>query len=198
MIRGETFNTEHRINVFNHAEPIKQKKRSLAPERNEVIHSQVEELMEAGILREVKYHTWVSNPLVVKKDNGKWKLRVDFTIINKACIREPHPLLADEQKAEGLHEYRLKCFLDAYKGYHQIPIAEKDEEKTMVRNIEVNADDIVIMSDSEEEMMADITETLERLRAINLKLNAKMLLWSRRGSILGPSHYEAMDNGRPL
>ncbi|GKD97035.1 hypothetical protein Tco_1380932, partial [Tanacetum coccineum] len=130
MIGGETFNTEHRINVFNHAEPVKQKKRSLAPERNEAIHSQVEELTEAWILREVKYQTWVSNPMVVKKDNGKWKLRVDFTNINKACIRETHPLLAAEQKGKGLHKYRLKCFLDAYKGYHQIPIAEKDEEKT--------------------------------------------------------------------
>ncbi|GJU40946.1 reverse transcriptase domain-containing protein [Tanacetum coccineum] len=209
MIGGETFNTEHRINVFDHAEPIKQKKRSLALERNEVIHSQVKELIEAGILREVKYQTWVSNPMVVKKDNEKWKLRVDFTNINKACIREPHPLPAAEQKAEGLHKYRLKCFLDAYKGYHQIPIAEKDEEKTafftregvfcykrlpfglknagatyqrlidkvfshqMGRNMEFNTDNMVIMSDSEEEMMAYITETLERLRAINLKLNLK-------------------------
>ncbi|GJT36292.1 hypothetical protein Tco_0926711 [Tanacetum coccineum] len=129
MIGGETFNTEHRINVFNHARPVNQKKRSLASERNEAIHSQVEELIEAGILREVKYQTWVSNPMVVKKDNGKWKLRVDFTNINKACIREPHPLPAAEQKAKGLHKYRLKCFLDAYKGYHQIPIAEEDEEK---------------------------------------------------------------------
>ncbi|GKE42291.1 reverse transcriptase domain-containing protein, partial [Tanacetum coccineum] len=90
----------------------------------------VEELTGAGILREVKYETWVSNPMVVKKDNGKWKLRVDFTNINKACIREPHTLPAAEQKAEGLHKYRLKCFLDAYKGYHQIPIAEEDKEKT--------------------------------------------------------------------
>ncbi|GJX98864.1 reverse transcriptase domain-containing protein [Tanacetum coccineum] len=43
----------------------------------------------------------------------------------------------------------------------------------MERNMEVNADDMVIKSDSEEEMMADNTETLERLRAINLKLNPK-------------------------
>ncbi|GJU51990.1 reverse transcriptase domain-containing protein [Tanacetum coccineum] len=54
MIRGETFNTEHLTNVFNHAEPVKQKKRSLAPERNEAIHGQVKELTEAEILREVK------------------------------------------------------------------------------------------------------------------------------------------------
>ncbi|GJZ13501.1 reverse transcriptase domain-containing protein [Tanacetum coccineum] len=93
---------------------------------------EVEELTKAGILREVKYQTWVSNPMVVKKDNGKWKLRVDFTNINKSCIREPHPLPTAEQKAEGLHKYRLKCFLDAYKGYHHIPIAEEDEEKNSI------------------------------------------------------------------
>ncbi|GJZ88518.1 reverse transcriptase domain-containing protein [Tanacetum coccineum] len=101
-----------------HTPRVKKKKRSLAAERNEAIHSQVEELTKAGILREVKYQTWVSNPMAVKKDNGKWKLRVDFTNINKACIREPHPLSAAEQKADGLQKYRLKCFLDAYKGYH--------------------------------------------------------------------------------
>ncbi|GKC71998.1 reverse transcriptase domain-containing protein [Tanacetum coccineum] len=88
MIGGETFNTEHRINMFNHAEPVKQKKRSLASERNKAVHNQ--------------------------KDIGKWKLRVDFTNINKACIRETHSLPAAEQKEEGLHKYRLKCFLDAY------------------------------------------------------------------------------------
>ncbi|GKC32456.1 reverse transcriptase domain-containing protein [Tanacetum coccineum] len=94
MIEGETFNTEHRINIFNHAEPIKQKKISLASKRNEVIYNHVEELTGAGILQEVKYQTWVSNLMVVKKDNEKWKLRVDFININKACIREPHPLPA--------------------------------------------------------------------------------------------------------
>ncbi|GKD34978.1 reverse transcriptase domain-containing protein [Tanacetum coccineum] len=43
----------------------------------------------------------------------------------------------------------------------------------MGRNMEVNADNMVIKNDSEEEMMADITETLERLWAINLNLNPK-------------------------
>ncbi|GKE21720.1 hypothetical protein Tco_1433232 [Tanacetum coccineum] len=37
--------------------------------------------------------------------------------------------------------------------------------------MEVNADDIVIKSNDEEEMLADIKETLDGLQAINLKLN---------------------------
>ncbi|GJZ24941.1 reverse transcriptase domain-containing protein [Tanacetum coccineum] len=39
--------------------------------------------------------------------------------------------------------------------------------------MEVNADDMVIKIDSEEEMLADTEETLGRLKAINLKLNPR-------------------------
>ncbi|GJU85718.1 hypothetical protein Tco_1293264 [Tanacetum coccineum] len=50
IIGGEAFNIEHRVNELKHLEPVKQKKRSLAPERNEAIHTQVEELTKANIL----------------------------------------------------------------------------------------------------------------------------------------------------
>nr|GEX33308.1 hypothetical protein [Tanacetum cinerariifolium] len=99
--------------------------------------------------------------------------------------------------------------MDAYKGYHQIPITEKDKEKMVFytreglfcykrlpfglknagatyqrlidkvfrcqvgRNKEHQAEEMVIKSRSEEEMLADIRETLKRLRVINLKLNPK-------------------------
>nr|GEV60650.1 reverse transcriptase domain-containing protein [Tanacetum cinerariifolium] len=124
---GKPFNTEHRLNEFKHVEPVKQKKRSLVPERNEAIRSKVEELKKDNILREVKYHTWVSNPIMVKKVDGKWKLCVDFMDINKACPKDHHPLPTADQRIESLSRYRLKCFLDAYKGYHQIQMAEGDE-----------------------------------------------------------------------
>nr|GEZ10692.1 reverse transcriptase domain-containing protein [Tanacetum cinerariifolium] len=129
IIREETFGTEHQLNLFNHTEPVKQNKKSLASERNKADRTQVEEFVEAGVLQEVKYQMWVSNPIIVKKDDGKWKLRIDITNINKSCTREPHPLPAAKLGAKNLHKYQLKCFLDAYKGYHQIPMVEKDEEK---------------------------------------------------------------------
>ncbi|GJS79411.1 hypothetical protein Tco_0729292 [Tanacetum coccineum] len=70
MVGGEIFNIEHRVNESKHVEPVKQKKGSLALERNEAIHTQVEELTKANILREVKYQTWVSNPVITKKADG--------------------------------------------------------------------------------------------------------------------------------
>ncbi|GJV50748.1 hypothetical protein Tco_1446489 [Tanacetum coccineum] len=49
-LQGEPFNTEHRLNEFKHIEPVKKKKRSLAPERNEAMRKKVEDLMKANIL----------------------------------------------------------------------------------------------------------------------------------------------------
>nr|GFB65386.1 reverse transcriptase domain-containing protein [Tanacetum cinerariifolium] len=42
-----------------------------------------------------------------------------------------YPLPEIDWKVESLCGYPLKCFLDAYKGYHQIPLAEPDEEKQL-------------------------------------------------------------------
>lgn len=70
MIDGKPFETEHKLNEFQHIEPIKQKRRSLVPERNTAACKEVDELVQAGILREVKYQTWVANPVMVKKSEG--------------------------------------------------------------------------------------------------------------------------------
>nr|GFC19153.1 reverse transcriptase domain-containing protein [Tanacetum cinerariifolium] len=55
---------------------------------------------------------------------------VDFTDLNKVCPQDCYPLLKIDWKVESLCGYPLKCFLDAYKGYHQIQLIEADEQKT--------------------------------------------------------------------
>ncbi|GKD88525.1 reverse transcriptase domain-containing protein, partial [Tanacetum coccineum] len=144
------------------------KKRGQAPERAKAIQAEVQKLVAAGIIREVYYYDWLSNPVMVKKHDGSWRMCVDFTDLNKAY---------------------------AYKGYHQIQMAESDEEKTAFhtsqgvycytkmpfglknagatyqrlvdrafdsqvgRNMEVYVDDLVIKSHTEAEMLRDIGET---------------------------------------
>ena len=74
--------------------------------------------------------TWLANPVVVRKANGKWRLCIDFTDINKACPKDPFPLPRIDQIVDSTAGCDLLSFLDAYSGYHQIFMAEKDEEKT--------------------------------------------------------------------
>ncbi|GJY82827.1 reverse transcriptase domain-containing protein [Tanacetum coccineum] len=67
---------------------------------------------------------------MVKKHEGSWRMCVDFTDLNKVCPQDCYPLPEIDWKVESLCGYPFKCFLDAYKGYHQIQMAETDEEKT--------------------------------------------------------------------
>ena len=57
----------HRLNISPSFKPIKQKRRSLAPERQKAINEEVGKLLHAGAIREVEYHEWLANVLLVKK-----------------------------------------------------------------------------------------------------------------------------------
>nr|GEZ48225.1 reverse transcriptase domain-containing protein [Tanacetum cinerariifolium] len=121
---------EHRLNIREGCPPVRQKKRGQAPERTKAIQAEVQKLVEVRITREVYYHDWLSNPVMVKKHDGSWRMCVDFTDLNKACLQDCYPLPEIDWKVESLCGYHFKCFLDAYKGYHQIQLAAADEEKT--------------------------------------------------------------------
>ncbi|GKA82530.1 reverse transcriptase domain-containing protein [Tanacetum coccineum] len=121
---------EHRLNVRKGCQPVRQKKRGQAAERNIAINDEVSKLVTAGIMREVHYHDWLSNPVMVKKSDNSWRMCVDFKDLNKACPKDGYPLSEIDWKVKSLYGFPFKCFLDAYKGYHQIQMAEEDEEKT--------------------------------------------------------------------
>nr|GEU48266.1 reverse transcriptase domain-containing protein [Tanacetum cinerariifolium] len=55
---------------------------------------------------------------------------IDFKDLNKACPKDGYSLPEIDWKVESLCRFPFKCFLDAYKGYHQIQMAKEDEEKT--------------------------------------------------------------------
>ncbi|GKG22814.1 hypothetical protein Tco_0388117, partial [Tanacetum coccineum] len=79
---------EHRLNVHEGCFPIRQKKMGQAPKRNKEICKEVEKLVNAGIMKEVHYHSWLSNPVMVKKHDNSWRMCVDFKDLNKACPKD--------------------------------------------------------------------------------------------------------------
>ncbi|GKD26052.1 hypothetical protein Tco_1232266 [Tanacetum coccineum] len=109
---------------------VRQKRRSQAAERNQTIQEEDGKLVDASIMKEVHYHSWLSNMVMVKKHDDSWRMCVDFKDLNKACPKDGYPLSEIDWKVESFCEFSFKCFLDAYKGYHQIKMAKEDEEKT--------------------------------------------------------------------
>ena len=82
----------HRLNVLPIFPPIRQKKRVFAQERNRAIAKEVRKLQDADFIREVYCLDWLANVVMVKKANGKWRMCVDFTDLNKACPKDSYPL----------------------------------------------------------------------------------------------------------
>ena len=83
-----------------------------------------------GFIREVLYLEWLENVVMVKKPNGKWRVCVDFTNLNKACPKDSYPLPRIDRLMDETSGYQLLSFLNAFSGYHQIIIYPPDQEKT--------------------------------------------------------------------
>ena len=90
---------------------------------------EIKKLEATGLVRGVLHPTRSANPVVVRKDNGKWRLCIDFIDLNKECLKDPFPLTCIEQIVDSTSRYDLLSFLDAYSGYHQIFMSKEDEEK---------------------------------------------------------------------
>ena len=83
---------EHRLAVRLDAQPVRQKVRRQAPERQAFILEEVAWLQEAGFIQEVLHPEWLANPVVVPKANDKLRMCIDYTDLNKACPKDPYPL----------------------------------------------------------------------------------------------------------
>ncbi|GKE36636.1 reverse transcriptase domain-containing protein [Tanacetum coccineum] len=121
---------KHSLNANPSVKPISQKRRVFCSERSKVVTKEVIEWLKAGIVKPVRYPTWISDPVLVKKGDGSWRMCIDFKNINAICPKDYYPLPEIDSKIESVMGFPLKCFLDAYKGYHQVQMAEEDEEKT--------------------------------------------------------------------
>ncbi|XP_024033455.1 uncharacterized protein LOC112095582 [Citrus clementina] len=120
----------HKLAVKKGARAVRQKRRCFNQERYEAINGEVEKLLRAGFIREVSYSEWISNVVLVKKTNGKWRMCVDFTDLNKACPKDSFPLPKIDQLVDSTAGHGLLSFMDAFSGYNQIPMYEQDEEST--------------------------------------------------------------------
>ena len=116
----------HRLNVSPSFPPIRQKKRVFTQERDQTIAEEVGKLQEVGFIREVYYPNWLANVVMVKKANGKWRMCVDFTDMNKACPKDSYPLPQVDVLVDSTAQHQLLSFMDAFSSYNQIRMDEAD------------------------------------------------------------------------
>ena len=78
----------------------------------------------------MKYPEWLANVVVVPNKGNKWRVCVDYTNLNDACPKDSFPLPRIDQIMDASVGHGMLSFLDAFSGYHQIPMHPPDAEKT--------------------------------------------------------------------
>ena len=101
-----------------------------AQKRDKAIVEEVRKLLEVGFIREVYYPDWLANVVMDKKANRKLRMCVDFTDLNRACLKDSSPLPRIDTLVDSTVRHELLSFMDAFSRYNQIKMNEEDQERT--------------------------------------------------------------------
>jgi len=108
----------YKLSIYKEARYVSQKKSKLGEERRQAAKVEADKLLSAGFIEEAQYTTWLSNVVLVKKANGKWRMCVDYTDLNKACPRDAYPLPNIDRLVDGAAGNKVLSFLDAQNCLH--------------------------------------------------------------------------------
>ncbi|GKC99122.1 reverse transcriptase domain-containing protein [Tanacetum coccineum] len=122
----------------------------LDPEKNKAVMKEVKEWVKASIVRPVWYLTWISNPMLVKKVDGTWRMCIGFKNVNLASPKDYYPLL----------EINLNIEANAGATYQRM--VDSAFQAQLGQNLEAYVDNMVIKSMTKQEMIMDVAETFGR------------------------------------
>ena len=75
------------------------------------VRQETSKLLKADFVREVHYPDWLSNVVMVKKTNGKWRMCIDFTDLNKACPKDSFPLPSIDRLVDASAGHHVLSFM---------------------------------------------------------------------------------------
>ncbi|XP_016199146.1 uncharacterized protein LOC107640107 [Arachis ipaensis] len=152
----------HRLTIKPEAKPVAQRRRKISQERAEEVARQMARLLEAGFIRELDYSTWLSNVVLVKKHNGRWRMCVDYFDLNKACPKDCYPLP------------NIDAPVDAAAG------------NLIGETVEVYVDDILAKTTRPDDLISDLENVFASLRQHGMRLNPLKCAFAREaGKFLG-------------
>lgn len=122
---------EHVIPTLPDAQPPFMRMYRLSPAELAEVKSQVQDLLERGLI-EPSTSTYGAPILFVKKKTGELRM-VDYRALNKLTVKNRYPLPGIDDLFDKLHGAQYFTSLDAASGFHQILLKPKDRPKTASR-----------------------------------------------------------------
>ena len=125
---GRCAKTKHKIRLSCDVPIFKRPYRVSHAERD-IIRSQVNDLLDAGIVRRSK-SPWSSPVILVKKKNGSHRLCINYIPLNQVTITEKWPLPRIDEICERISNSFIFDTYDLKDGYYQVEMEEKSIEMT--------------------------------------------------------------------
>ncbi|UYV84377.1 hypothetical protein LAZ67_X001970 [Cordylochernes scorpioides] len=124
----QTSLAKHKIETGNH-QPIKHRPYRVSPTERQAIQTEVDKMLDAGIIRHSE-SPWSSPVILVKKKDGNWRFCVDYRRLNKVTKKDVYPLPRIDDTLDSLKGAKFYSSMDLRSGYWQIEVDEADREKT--------------------------------------------------------------------
>jgi hypothetical protein len=112
------------------ARPVNVHPYQLSHSQLEEQRSQVHELLKRGLIR-VSSSPWGAPVLFVQKPGeGQWRMCIDYRALNNVTKKNTYPLPRIQDCLDRIGNAKCISKLDLLAGFHQLPIEERDIEKT--------------------------------------------------------------------
>ncbi|KAJ8002804.1 hypothetical protein DPEC_G00162780 [Dallia pectoralis] len=125
---GRTDKVKHHVKLSDET-PFKLRARPIHPHDVEAVRQHLQELLDAGVIRESE--SPFSSPIVVvRKKNGQVRLCIDYRKLNLQTVKDAYALPRMDDTFTALSGSKWFSVLDLKSGYYQIEVDEADKPKT--------------------------------------------------------------------
>jgi hypothetical protein len=107
---------EHNLHVNPSTKPRKQRLHKMSDEKIAAARAEVQRLLDAGFIWEVRSASWLVNVIMVKKKNEKWRMCTNFTDLNKCCQKDDFKLSRIDKVVDSAAQCETMALLDCFLG----------------------------------------------------------------------------------
>ena len=102
----------------------------MSPNLREIVKEEPQKLLNVNFIYPISDRQWVSPLIIIPKNNGKWRVFIDYRDLNKATLKYHFPLPFIDKVLDTLAGNKYFSLLDGFSRYNQIQVAPKDQYKT--------------------------------------------------------------------